>query len=133
MFLLFAMWVTTSLAGTSAGVTAALAALTLASFVASSMFVAVIFSKEERSQQLQVVLERLDEKYGKRLDYARGLFVVTCAPFIICYLILSMTNQLIRRAGIFPCSSPPGEERGILTTRTRKHVSTHDLNSQDGS
>jgi len=122
IFILFAMWVTTSLAGTAAGVTAALAALTLASFVASAMFVAVSFSKEERSQNAAAVFERVREKYGKHLDVARGLFVVTCAPVVLLYLGFSMTNQFVRRIGIFPCSQPPGEEGDIFTTRTRQQV-----------
>jgi len=122
IFILFAMWVTTSLAGTAAGVTSALAALTLASFVASAMFIAVSFSKEERAQNSVAVFERLRQKYGKHLDVARGLFVVTCAPIIMVYLGLSMMNQLIRRCGIWPCSQPAGTEGGIFTTRTRRQV-----------
>ncbi|KAL7531828.1 hypothetical protein ACHAXR_005796 [Thalassiosira sp. AJA248-18] len=122
IFILFAMWVSTSLAGTAAGVTSALAALTLASFVASAMFVAVSFSKEERSRNSVLVLERVREKYGKHLDVARGLFVVTCAPIVLVYFGLSMTNQFIRRVGIFPCSQSSGEEGDVFTSRTRKQV-----------
>ena len=123
IFILFAMWVTTSLAGTAAGVTAALAALTLASFVASAVFLAVSFSKEERFQNAATVFERLREKYGQHLDVARGLFVVTCSPIILIYFGFSITNQFIRRLGL-PCSQPPGEDSGIFTTRTRKQVDT---------
>ena len=122
IFILFALWVTTSLAGTAAGVTSALAALTLASFVASAMFIAVSFSKEERSQNAGAVLERLRTKYGKHLDIARGLFVVTCAPLVLVYLGFSVTNQMFRRCRIFPCSQPPGDEGDIFTVRTRKQV-----------
>jgi len=121
LFILFAMWVTTSLAGTASGVTAALAALTLASFVASAMFLAVSFSKEERSQNAQSVFERLRNKYGEKLDIARGLFVVTCAPIILVYFGFSITNQCIRRCGL-PFSQPAGEGSGIFTTRTRRQV-----------
>mmetsp|Transcript_7337 Transcript_7337/g.16629 ORF Transcript_7337/g.16629 Transcript_7337/m.16629 type:complete len:862 (-) Transcript_7337:1012-3597(-) len=122
IFILFAMWVTTSLAGTAAGVTAALAALTLASFIASAMFIAVSFSKEERSQNAAAVFERLREKYGNQLDVARGLFVVTCAPIVLVYFGFSIANQFVRRTLIFPCSQPPGEEGDIFTTRTRKQA-----------
>jgi len=122
VFLIFAMWVTTSLAGTAAGVTAALAALTLASFVASAMFVAVSFSKAERNQNAAAVFERLRQKYGKHLDVVRALFVVTCAPFVLLYFGFSMMNQFIRRIGIFPCSQPSGEEGDLFTARTRTQV-----------
>ncbi|KAL7554335.1 hypothetical protein ACHAWF_017776 [Thalassiosira exigua] len=122
IFILFAMWVTASLSGMAAGVTAALAALTLASFVASAVFFAVSFSKEERSQNVASVWERLNQKYGKNLDVGRGLFVVTCAPIVLVYLGFSIANQFVRRTGVFPCSQPPGSEGSMFTTRTRKQV-----------
>ena len=123
IFLLFAMWVTTSLAGTAAGVTAALAALTLASFVASAMFIAVSFSKDERHRNAESVMDRVRTKYGKHLDVARGLFVVTCSPIILIYFGFSIMNQFIRRAGL-PFSQSSGDENDIFTTRTRKQVNT---------
>lgn len=122
IFLIFALWVMTSLAGTAAGVTAALVALTLASFVASAMFIAVSFSKEERIQNAEAVFERLQQKYGKHLDVVRAFFVVTCAPIVLVYLGFSMVNQFVRRLGIFPCSQPPGDKEDILTARTRQQV-----------
>jgi hypothetical protein len=125
IFILFAMWVTASLSGTAAGVTSALAALTLASFVASAVFLSVSFSKEERTQNAAAVYDRLTTRYGKRLDVIRGLFVVTCAPFILIYFGFSAINQLIRKAEIFPCSQPASGEDGQVhkyTTRTRKQI-----------
>ena len=101
---------------------AALAALTLASFVASAMFVAVSFSKEERAKNADAVFSRLRDKYGSHLDVARGLFVVTCAPLVLVYFVISMINQLIRRIGIFPCSQTPGEDGDVFTTQTRKQI-----------
>lgn len=89
------MWVTASLSGTAAGVTSALAALTLASFVASAVFLSVSFSKEERAQNAAAVYDRLLEKYGKHLDVIWGLFIVTCAPFILLYFGFSAVNQFI--------------------------------------
>ncbi|KAL9188273.1 hypothetical protein ACHAXT_006651 [Thalassiosira profunda] len=122
IFILFALWVTTSLSGVAAGVTSALAALTLASFVASAMFLAVSFSKEERNKNAAAVFDRMREKYGKNLDVARGLFVVTCAPIVLVYFGFSIANQFIRKSSIFSCSQPPGERGDIFTTRTRKQV-----------
>eukprot|EP00970_Alexandrium_tamarense_P018467 scaffold13340_cov212-Alexandrium_tamarense.AAC.22 len=125
IFILFAMWVTASLSGTAAGVTAALAALTLASLVASAMFLTVSFSKEERNQNASAVYQRLIEKYGKNLDVVRGLFIVTCAPIIVVYFGLSILNQSLRRSGIFPCSQPAGGDDDYVdryTTRTRMQI-----------
>lgn len=90
LFILVAIWVTSSLAGTAAGVTASLAALTLASFVASAVFLTVSFNSEERYQNAAAVFERIRSKYGKHLDIARGLFVVTCAPIVLIYFALSV-------------------------------------------
>lgn len=95
IFIPFAMWVTASLSGTAAGVTSALAALSLASFVASAVFLSVSFSKEERAQNAAAVYDRLLEKYGKHLDVIWGLFIVTCAPFILLYFGFSAVNQFI--------------------------------------
>eukprot|EP00985_Skeletonema_marinoi_P027705 scaffold23155_cov183-Skeletonema_marinoi.AAC.1 len=75
LFILFAIWVTTSLSGMASGVTSALAALTLASFVASAVFIAVSFNRDERTENAAAVFNRLRDKYGENLDIARGLFV----------------------------------------------------------
>lgn len=119
------MWVTASLSGTAAGVTTALVALTLASFVASAVFLTVSFSKEEREQNAAAVMERLCEKYNKHLDVIRGLFIWRCAPIILVYSGFSMMNQFVRRSEIFPCSQPARGEDGHIDTytfRTRAHI-----------
>jgi hypothetical protein len=119
------MWVTASLSGTAAGVTNALVALTLASFVASAVFLMVSFSKEERAQNTAAIFDRLREKYDKHLDIIRGLFIWLCAPIIAVYLVFSLLNQFIRRAEIFPCSQPARGEDGqidIYTFRTRAQI-----------
>lgn len=122
MVLLFAIWITTSLAGTAAGVIAALAALTLASLVASAVFVYASFGKEERGRNAAAAFERMEGKFGQYLDVARALFVWMFAPVVLVYLGFSMVNQLIRKIGMFPCSQPPGDGGDIFTTRTRKLV-----------
>lgn len=119
------MWVTASLSGTAAGVTTALVALTLASFVASAVFLTVSFSKEERAQNAAAVMERLREKYDKHLDIIRGLFIWRCAPIILVYSGFSILNQFVRRSEIFPCSQPSRGDDGridMYTFRTRTQI-----------
>lgn len=122
LFILFAIWVTTSLSGIASGVTSALAALTLASFVASAVFIAVSFDRDERRENTAAVFKRLRDKYGENLDIARGMFVVTCAPIILIYCCFSITNQLIRKTRIFPCSHPVRDSNDMFTARTRRQI-----------
>ena len=61
IFLFSAIWVTTSLSGMASGVTSALMALTLASFVASAVFIAVSFDREEREENAAAVFRRLGD------------------------------------------------------------------------
>ena len=119
------MWVTASLSGIAAGVTTALLAITLASFVASAMFLTVSFNKEERTQNAAAVFDRLREKYSKHLDVIRGLFIWSCGPIIMIYCALSRLNQMIRKTEIFPCSQPIRREEGrvdVYTSRTRTQI-----------
>eukprot|EP00804_Cyclotella_cryptica_P010315 CCRYP_012242-RC/>CCRYP_012242-RC protein AED:0.25 eAED:0.25 QI:1435/0.88/0.8/1/0.77/0.5/10/1334/884 len=103
IFALCIMWASASLAGAAAG-------------------------QRSTERQQEAVLTRIQEKYGDNLDIARGLLVVTCSPFIIVYLILSMINQMVRRVGINPCSQPPSvaddstKNASIFTVRTNKHL-----------
>ncbi|KAL7433449.1 hypothetical protein ACHAXM_003585, partial [Skeletonema potamos] len=122
LFMLLAIWVTTSLSGMASGITSALAALTLASFVASAVFIVVSVDREERMENAAAVFKRLQDKYGENLDIARGLFIVTCAPIILIYFCFSITNQLIRKTKIFPFSEPVGDSDDIFTTRTRTQI-----------
>lgn len=122
LFILFAIWVTTSLSGMASGVTSALAALTLASFVASAVFIVVSFDRDARKDNTAAVFKRLQDKYGENLDLARGLFVATCAPIVLIYFCFSITNQLIRKTRIFPCSHPVGDSNDMFTTRTRRQI-----------
>jgi hypothetical protein len=123
IFLLFAIWVTTSLSGMASGITSALAALTLASFVASAAFVSVSFDHEERDENTAAVFKRLREKYGdENIDIARGLFVVTCAPVALIYFGFSISNQFIRKMRLFLCSETVGDANDIFTTRTRSQI-----------
>jgi hypothetical protein len=122
------MWVAASLAGTAVGVTSSLGALTMASLIASTIILSASFSKDERKSNKKSVMDRIHEKYGDSLDIARGLIVVTCSPFIIIYLILSMINQMVRRVGINPCSQPAStaddsdRNASFFTVRTNKHL-----------
>ena len=119
------MWVTASLSGIAAGVTTTLLAITLASFVASAMFLAVSFNKEERAQNAAAVFDRLREKYNKHLDVIRGLLIWSCGPVILVYFGFSRLNQFIRTTEIFPCSQPIRRVEGridVYTSRTRTQI-----------
>lgn len=96
LFLLFAMWVTASLSGAGAGVSTTLAALTLSSFIAAAVFLAISFKKIERTEQFQKIGDALVEKYGNHFDIFRGLLVVTCTPVFLFYFSISFIIQRIR-------------------------------------
>lgn len=104
MALLFAMWVTASLAGAGAGVSTTLTAMTLASFIASAIFMASMWSRSEQKMYVKQMWQKIHDKFGNYLDVLRGLFIVTCAPILVLYLCLSVLNQLVRRSEIFPCT-----------------------------
>ena len=80
VFLLFTVWVTSSLAGVAAGVASALLALTLAAFVGSGVFISASVSVSEQKEYMKKLWDKLVEKYGKHLDVARGLAVIILAP-----------------------------------------------------
>lgn len=129
--LLFAMWVTASLAGAGAGIGGTLTAMTLASFIASAIFMASMWSRSEQKMYVNKMWQKIHEKFGSYLDFLRGVFVVTCAPILVLYLCLSVLNQLVRRSQIFPCTKKAqqwnyGEEEvpanTWLTKKTYKQV-----------
>ena len=131
MALLFAMWVTASLAGAGAGVSTTLTAMTLASFIASAIFMASMWSRSEQKMYVNQMWQKISDKFGNYLDILRGIFIVTCAPILVLYLCLSVLNQLVRRSQIFPCTKKPqqwndGEEEvpadTWLTKKTYKQV-----------
>lgn len=96
LFLLFGMWVGASLSGAGAGFSSTLAAITLASFIAASIFLSFSYGKIERKEQLTSISETLKEKYGNHFDTFRGLLVVTCAPIFLIYFFVSFLIQRIR-------------------------------------
>jgi len=122
------MWISGSLTGTAADATSSLMALSLASVTAASIILNATFSRDERKSSKDTMMTNIREKYGDNLDVARGLFVVTCSPFITIYLLLSMINQLVRRVGLNPCSQPASKldestvNASIFTVRTNKHL-----------
>lgn len=126
IFLLFAMWLTASLAGVAAGLSSALLAMTLASFVGSVIFVAMTRSRSEGKAQATEFWSRIHENYAPHLDVARGLFLVTCTPIILIYLALSVCNQLVRKIGL-PCSKElktVAARKDYVTKRCRQHINT---------
>lgn len=124
LFLLFSMWLTASLAGVAAGLSSALVAMTLASFVGSIVFVATTRTTQESKEQGTQFWVRIEENYGAYMDIARGLFLVTCTPFILLYIILSVFNQAFRQLGL-PCSKAlktPEQRMDFVTKRTRNQI-----------
>mmetsp|Transcript_20778 Transcript_20778/g.60442 ORF Transcript_20778/g.60442 Transcript_20778/m.60442 type:complete len:916 (-) Transcript_20778:1865-4612(-) len=112
IFLLFSMWVTSSLSGIGSGVATVLLALTLASFAGTVVFLSASFSRPDQKEQATAVWARVKEKYGAYLDWARGLAVVVTLPLALVYIVLSFLNQCVRRTGIFMCSK--AAESGTL-------------------
>lgn len=102
-FLLFTMWIASSLAGAGAGISVTLAALTLSAFVGSAILLASSFNHTERGERVSQVWMDLIEKYAAYLNIAKGLLVVTTAPVFIVYLAYSFLNQVIRNIKS-PCS-----------------------------
>jgi len=127
IFLLFAVWLTASLAGAAAGVASALMGLTLASFIGSAVFIASSVSVKDQKAHATGFWERMNEKYGSHMDIARGLGVVLLAPIFIIFLALSILNQCIRKCGL-PCNKKfKTEEEGkdTFTKRGRDAIVTY--------
>jgi hypothetical protein len=115
MFLVFAMWVTASLAGAGSGVTTALTAFTLAAFVASAVFLAVSFNHVERDEQITGMKTKFVEKYGNQLDLFRGLLIVTCSPIVVVWILLSAFIQGTRNLATkcFGLARPPSDTSSL--------------------
>jgi len=113
MFLLFGMWVGASLAGAGAGVSTTLAAVTLACFIAVSIFLAISYGKIERTEQLKRIGDELVEKYGPHFDIFRGLLIVTCTPVFLLYFFISFIIQRIRSVTFFVYSKPPDNTQSL--------------------
>jgi hypothetical protein len=113
MFLLFGMWVGASLAGAGAGVSTTLAAVTLACFIAVSIFLAISYGKIERKEQLKRIGDELVEKYGNHFDIFRGLLIVTCTPVFLVYFFISFIIQRIRSVTFFVYSKPPDNTQSM--------------------
>lgn len=107
-FLLFAMWISASLAGAGSGISTTLAALTLSSFVGSTVFLASSYSQMERIEQVRSLWQKLLTKYEKYLDAAKGLAVITCTPVAVLYIAVSFLVRGIRTIRL-PCSRKDGQ------------------------
>mmetsp|Transcript_27450 Transcript_27450/g.32013 ORF Transcript_27450/g.32013 Transcript_27450/m.32013 type:complete len:861 (-) Transcript_27450:1289-3871(-) len=107
LFLLFAMWVTASLAGVGAGVSTTLTALVAASFVAGVVFLTIAYNSEERQERMDNMKQALLEKYGGFMDVFRGLLIVTCTPLFMVYFVISFIIQRIRSLTFLAYSKPP--------------------------
>ena len=126
IFLLFTVWLTASLAGVGAGVSSALFALTLASFVGSTAFIVSSVSRATQKTTAETLIDNVSEKMGSNFDWVRGLMVVTCGPFAIIYFFLSFFNQLARKIGL-PCCKrvkTPEEKKDYITKMMRRQIDT---------
>jgi hypothetical protein len=124
IFLLFTVWVTSSLAGVAAGVASALGALTLASFIGSAVFVSASISYSDQIDYAFSLRDRIVDKYGDHLNVARGLAVAMLTPAFLIHLVLSFLNQSIRKLDL-PCSKKiksEEERRDIFTRATRRQI-----------
>jgi len=124
LVLLFAVWVASSLAGVAAGLASALAALTLASFVGSAIFVTASISHSEQKDYATTLRDRVLEKYGSLLNIIKGLAVAMLSPIFLIYLALDMVNQAVRKLGL-KCSKrfkTEEEKRDIFTRRARRQI-----------
>ena len=124
MFLTFTIWLTASLAGVGGGLSSALVSMTLGSSVGSVIFVAATRTTAESKTQAIQMWERLEQNYGDYLDIGRAFLLITCTPFIIFYLILSVMNQAVRKLGL-PCSKKLTTDEAktdFVTKRTRRHI-----------
>ncbi len=120
VLLLFAVWVTASLAGAGTGLSTTLTSLVLASFIAAGIFISMIYDLEERREKTQKVKERLAEKYGGWADVFRGVLIVTCTPVFIIYLAVSFLVQRVR-VMTFKCYSKPPNTTDSLRNITGEH------------
>jgi len=113
VFLLFGMWVGASLAGAGAGVSTTLAALTLSSFIAAAIFLAISYNQIERQEQMGRIGAALVEKYGNHFDVFRGLLIVTCAPVFMLYFGVSFVIQRIRSIKFCDYTKPPVDTKSL--------------------
>ena len=103
LLLLFGMWCTASISGAGSVVTEAIFAFVLAGLCAVSAFVVYAFGLEMfRHPDEQPFIRKMIEKYGGFADVFRGLLIVTSAPLIAGYFLLSAINQGIRKLPFIP-------------------------------
>lgn len=124
IFLLFTVWVTSSLAGVAVGVASALMVLTLASFIGSAVFISASISYSDQMDYVFSLRDRIVEKYGNHLNVARGLAVAMLTPAFLVYLFLSFLNQSVRKLGVKCSKTIKSEEerRDVFTKTTRRQI-----------
>jgi len=122
--LIAAIWVAASLAGAGAGLFTTLAALTLAGFIASTLFFISSYRSDERVAQLKTFISNLTEKYSSYINIVRGLIVVMCIPVAIIYVLLSVVKQAVRRSKLFPCTRTPDNTYSIVTDEASQLISS---------
>jgi hypothetical protein len=90
-----------------------LAALTLSSFIAAAIFLAISYNQIERQEQMGRIGAALVEKYGNHFDVFRGLLIVTCAPVFMLYFGVSFVIQRIRSIKFCDYTKPPVDTKSL--------------------
>lgn len=106
LVLLFILWCSASISGAGSNVTEALVAFVFVGICAVGGLVFYAskdtFGEHEKERILNVD-RHLDEKYGRQnADIGRGLLVVTSAPLLGIYFVLSSINQKMRKLKVIP-------------------------------
>ncbi len=107
LVLLFSLWVVVSLSGAGTGALDTLIGLIAAIFVASIIFINIVFNADEKKERVEKIREHMMEKYGGLMNAFRGLLIVLCTPVFLVYLVISFIIQRIRAVAFHCYSTPP--------------------------
>lgn len=121
-----ALWVASSLAGVSKGLTAAIFFFALASLVA--VCITLSTAVEGGFDRLLKEMHKKSEEATSSIDpdWLRATFVITCAPLVILFLPVSALNQAVRKCRCFACAKAldhgSGEDRLWFTQEMQSRL-----------
>ena len=101
LVILFALWVGASLGGAGSAISEFFTMFTMAGLMALAFTVLATFGMSGLTDKVthDPAYEAMVEKYGAYGDVFRGMFIVTCLPLLLVYLVISFINQTCRRLG----------------------------------
>uniref|UniRef100_A0A7R9YA23 Uncharacterized protein n=1 Tax=Pinguiococcus pyrenoidosus TaxID=172671 RepID=A0A7R9YA23_9STRA len=104
LLVILSLWVASSLAGVSEGLTAGIFFFALAALVAVGITSALL-----TEGGLEALLAEMKEKGEKAVsgvhpDWLRALFVLTAGPLVIAFFPISYLNQRLRKCSCLPCT-----------------------------